>query len=335
MIKKNNENLRIVTTILFVVIFSFVLIFLALNEMEKHQSSTILEDNFYSQTFDSKLKKIYLIGSSHTHRINATFVENKIAEQKNGYVVYNLATKSDRPEQRIKTLDLIISSNPEIVVYGIGPRDFRIFESETLDYRVKAILPEPPNFSDISYSLYILTDLDFEIFNSGQILTRNFIREPFVEKEKIDFSTDNLSFQSNTPFYAYDLELMGPIPTESEQQKYFKKYITWNGINDPETSTTFRKLIKIIIELQKNDVEVILFTTPYPRMGLDIIGDSDLETFVEITNKISESTGVQVYYLHDKYADLPIFNTGNHVAYNKTGIIFSENISKIILNEIG
>ena len=67
---------------------------------------------FYNPDFDSDEKKIFLIGSSQTRRLNATFIEKYIETTQNDFKVYNLSKPADKPKQRINELQDIIDAKP-------------------------------------------------------------------------------------------------------------------------------------------------------------------------------------------------------------------------------
>ena len=89
----------------------------------------IIPRDFYSNHVSDE-KQIFILGSSQVVAINATRVDNYLSINGYDYDVYNLAQISDTPKQRLETLDMIISSKPEIIVYGVGPRDFQSSPTE-------------------------------------------------------------------------------------------------------------------------------------------------------------------------------------------------------------
>ena len=79
-----------------------------------------LDGEFYQRNFDPDKKKIFLIGSSQVHTLNATFIENHISKSQNDFEVYNIARDIDSPKERIDELQDIIHAKPAIVG-EIGP----------------------------------------------------------------------------------------------------------------------------------------------------------------------------------------------------------------------
>ena len=60
-----------------------------------------------------------------------------------------------------------------------------------------------------------------------------------------------------------------------------------------------------------------------------------MENFQKMLNNISNEFGIPVYFLHDKYADLDIWRETLHIAVHPDAKIYTDDISKIILKEIG
>ena len=103
--------------------------------------NVITPKEFYSN-LNSDKKQIFILGSSQVVAVNATHIDNYLSKSGYDYNIYNLATISDTPKLRLQTLDMIISSNPEIILYGIGPRDFRSSPTDNMEKP----LPDPNAF---------------------------------------------------------------------------------------------------------------------------------------------------------------------------------------------
>ena len=122
-----NYNLKIIfsLTIVFILSFSILITFLTISapKLEINES----QQEFYSKDFSSELDRIFIIGSSQTASLNATYIENKINKNNQNYEVYNLSIKADRPLTRLQTLDQLILTKPTLVIIGVG-----FFEFENL-----------------------------------------------------------------------------------------------------------------------------------------------------------------------------------------------------------
>ena len=103
-----------------------------------------------------------------------------------------------------------------------------------------------------------------------------------------------------------------------------------SSVNELKT----KDLKKIISELKKNDIELILFSTPLSRTYLDEIDKADIEIFESALQKISDEFDVKIYHFYDKYADLNVWSDISHVSTNQNVSIYSTDIADIILNEI-
>ena len=101
-----------------------------------------------------------------------------------------------------------------------------------------------------------------------------------------------------------------------------------------EDNIQFEKFKEIIQKLQNEEITVIVFTTPLHRLYLDEISESSQKSFEYILKHVSEQNGIRIYDFEERYADLDIWNSVDHVAYNDKSIIFSDEIAEMILQEI-
>jgi len=142
---------------------------------------------------------------------------------------------------------------------------------------------------------------------------------------------------ANTPFMEY-LPTMNEIRGEKLLEKNLKNRIKRDNLFSGYDSGVYDRksedLKKIISELKKNDIEVILFSTPLSRIYLDKIGSADIEIFEAALQKISDEFDVKLYHFHDKYADTNVWSDISHVSTNPNSSIYSTDIANIILNEI-
>ena len=86
-----------------------------------------------NQKTDDEKKRIFIIGGSTLHSINAVYLNEKLSESEINFEVYNLADAADRPTQRLKSIENIIDNKPEIVFYGLGYTHFEKFEVKEFD----------------------------------------------------------------------------------------------------------------------------------------------------------------------------------------------------------
>ena len=139
--KKNTTVLGVLISF----IMAFLFLVLILNNFHGENYLSIEEQIFYSQNFNQNEKKIFILGASPVNAINSNIVNSILHDTNINFKTYNLGKGSDDPDKRIDSLDLIIDSKPELVLYGIGYRDFqakisadRISETT----KTKSILPD-------------------------------------------------------------------------------------------------------------------------------------------------------------------------------------------------
>jgi len=285
-------------------------------------SLTSSQDKFFSQDFDIK-KKVILIGSSHVGQLNTTHIEEMVISKNYDYKIYNLAYQGDTPERRIKSLDKILLLKPTVVLYGISYRDF--------PSSVNQPLFDPKQYF---HDLFLGDQDDFGI-NNPKLTTLEFIRD-VSKKTELVASSNELTFQ-NTPFFTYDTTTQLKIADNKElelQRKTSEATRIHLERPFPPGDRQIILLIKMINNLKMNNINIVLFTTPLHKFYLDGLPNSEKQTFDEILERIKKETGVKIYDLTDKYSDLPIWTNISHVAFNKNSTIFSEDMAKIILDEI-
>lgn len=291
------------------------------------------EKLFYSQSFEPEQKKIYIIGSSHALRINATIVENHISQTHQDYKIYNLGYDGDRPSRRINHIQNMIETKPALVVYGVNFKNFKTnstYQSPITDViganKITEGLPEPWIFlyNWIPNNIKI----DFSNFKNPQVTTIK-IFEMLTDQ--------NFSDTPNTPFKKY-FPMMNKIHDEKFLKRDLQKRIVagnfFSGYDSGAYDVNNENLEKIILELKKNDIELILFSVPHSRIYLDEIDKVDIEIFEATLQKISDEFDVEIYHFYDKYADMNVWSDISHISMNQNASIYSTDIANIILNEI-
>ena len=294
------------------------------------------EDMFYSQNFDPSKKKIYLVGSSQVHKLNATFIQKYISQTVTDYEIYNLGMPGDKPSDRIRTLQEIIDTKPIMVVYGIGYADFEGSDKKQntiptviAPTKSEETLPRPWEFlyEDIPQTSLI----DFSNFDNPQLTTLKFFDMVQNRKQNKEIITTDLT---NTPFFPYDKMMYNIIYLPSKmEEKYFERprFTSYDtGVSNLEINS----LKKIISTLEKNNIKVVLFSPPYSQLYFDHIDNASIEIFKSNMEDISDEFEIEYYNFYDKYVDLFIWHDPIHVSMNKKSIIYSSDMAKIILDEI-
>lgn len=308
-----NKNILICISVVFITSFS---IFFTVSYFFPSKLIAA-ERDFYEQDFGSD-EKIIIIGSSHVGQLNTTHIEERLRSYGDNFIVYNLAYQSDVPEKRIKTVDEIIRLKPKLVVYGFSYRDF--------DVSPRTVLPDPK-----SHFYNLISQFDIKPYNPKLVTLEN-IRS--LSNSSLFSSTNEITFQ-NTPFFTYNIKTQIQIADEDELRKQIATSEA-PKIN-LETATTNKQvelLIEIVNELKENNVKVVLFTTPLNILYLEGLNETQKLTFKEILERISADTGIRVYDLTERYAEMQIWANISHVAFNTDSLIYSNDIAEIIHNEI-
>ena len=92
---------------------------------------------------------------------------------------------------------------------------------------------------------------------------------------------------------------------------------------------------KIVKKFQDNNIQVVIVTAPHPKIYLDATPLSYHEFLDSFMENFGKESNVPVYRLHDKYDQNDIWYDYRHVAMHPKVPIFNDDISNIILNEIG
>ena len=106
------------------------------------------------------------------------------------------------------------------------------------------------------------------------------------------------------------------------------------GLIPPKENANYIALKEIILTLQENDIQVILFVVPQHKIILEDIGDERIQSFNLILDDLDKIPNLKIYNLFYKYSDLDIWNDPAHIAINDKTTIYSEDVAKMILREI-
>lgn len=262
--------------------------------------------------------KILIIGSSQVFTINATYVSKFLEDNEKYYEVYNLADPGQLPDRRLKYLDSMISAEPTMVFYGLGMMEFQkkppyeISEAITKNDQFIKVM-DPGNF--FWYTIKYFTDENLAIGAGASPKDRTALFLKFI--------------------------LRGPEYTYSPFMKYFERNIKdidqisareFTGFDLSNDNMNVKAVHKIIDTLQENNIKIVIFSVPNIRQYLDQISDSEMTEYLSFLNEISKKT--DVYYLHDRYADMNIWTDSVHIAVHKNSTVYTTDMSKIILEEI-
>lgn len=274
---------------------------------------------------------ILLIGSSHVLHLNETHVSDILLKDDLDYDVYNFGMGNDLPKKRLFLINDMLKMNPELVVYGIGFRDITEPIKKTELSKPSSLLPDASNFFNEGFKI-IKKDINnnFKLIDSPQKITINFIKEVVgikeIKKTKLDRPYAPFSHQTSA-----HTKVMNNVELK---RSMINLPIKLDKISSIEQNENANSIIQIIQQLQENKIDIIIFTTPHDRYYLDTISDEDKLKFIEILNYISEEKGIPVYYLHEKYADMEIWNSNAHVAIGSHKIQPNSDLAEIISREL-
>jgi len=309
------------------------------SKIDKINSSLDDETLFY-EGIDQKNKKIFLLGHSHIISQNTTFIQDYLSSQGKNYTVYNLAIGSSEPKDRVRTIDLLISAKPDIVVYGISERDFRsTIPLNVDDTKLPRLLPDVRLFFEEQIwklglqKLNFLENPKFTTLVSIYDFSLNFWKNDNVATTSNGI--EEFSAYPNMPFYKITPGDT-PIFTDQELFEYVLKTRVGNfrEINLPHANVDVFALKEIISKLQQNNIKTIVFTTPHHKSYLSITPPSVSANFNIIVKDLEKESNIRIYPFLKNYTELNIWNDPTHVAVNDQSLIYSEDIAKIIISEL-
>lgn len=281
----------------------------------------ITQKEFYTKNFDSDEKRIYILGSSQAIALNPTYIDDYLSKANHNYEVFNLATISDSPTQRLENLNMLVSSQPEVVIYGVGPRDFRDFSTD----HIEKPLPDPHAFF-ISFLNEHKNSFGFDasLFEFPQRTTLSFI----IDTVEV--------FEGKSDVIPYDNAPFMEVTTAATiiRSDFGNTGLFHPGLIPPKENANHIALKEIILTLQENDIQVILFVVPQHKIILEDIGDERIQSFDLILDDLGKIPNLKIYNLFYKYSDLDIWNDPAHIAINDKTTIYSEDVAKMILREI-
>ena len=304
-----------------------------------------LQSIFFSKWFDLNEKKIFILGSSEVKAINTTQVHEYLLYNDRNYTVYNLAIPADRPESRWNTnsLELIIETKPEIILYGISYRDFMdaLPNVQSSNKPTNSPLPDPSRMlPEIYFKLKSYTNNNLEFLDNPKLVTLSLIKSEGRTFLGVKNPADGALAEPGTiiPYPNAIFKVNhADITTLSDQQlknHFFIHGVEFNGISVPWENPHVISFEKIIDKLGQNNIKVIVFTTPKSKYYLNSMPVSEKEHFDSILDDISKKHHVKIYQtLWDKYKNLEVWSDPTHVSINSDGLIYSTDIAKIILNE--
>ena len=312
-------NGKITLCVIISFFFTFTLLF-STNASSLDPTPSLFNYEFFTQEFEPDKKIILLLGSSNVGQLNVAKINEIVSSQHTDYEIFNLAYNADTPKIRFNSIEETISLKPEYVFYGVSFIDFR---SPT----------EKENIFDIKFSFaQLLPNNTIEKFNP-KFNTIEKIKETFVSTDLFPPPRKFFSVP-NTPFFEYN-EDSTTILTEDE----LKRGLPLSGVYASEINLTddhqeVQHFEKIISEFQKNNIKVVIFTTPVHNLYYNALSDSVKDDFNKLLEKVSNDYDVEIYDFSNEFGDMDIYWDLIHVSYNEKSLVYSESAAKIILKEI-
>ena len=312
-------NGKITLCVIISFFFTFTLLF-STNASSLDPTPSLFNYEFFTQEFEPDKKIILLLGSSNVGQLNVAKINEMVSSQHTDYEIFNLAYNADTPKIRFNSIEETISLKPEYVFYGVSFIDFR---SPT----------EKENIFDIKFSFaQLLPNNTIEKFNP-KFNTIEKIKETFVSTDLFPPPRKFFSVP-NTPFFEYN-EDSTTILTEDE----LKRGLPLSGVYASEINLTddhqeVQHFEKIISEFQKNNIKVVIFTTPVHNLYYNALSDSVKDDFNKLLEKVSNDYDVEIYDFSNEFGDMDIYWDLIHVSYNEKSLVYSETAAKIILKEI-
>ena len=272
----------------------------------KNNNYLMREDEFFKKAVENQ---VFLIGSSHMAKANATEVQNFSIK---GNIIYNISTSGDNPFSRSNQIDKIIESKPKIILYGISYRDFEF------PYNGNIINMEELNSTENIYctfkkvSKYFPENPNYQI---KRLVSSNLIKP-----------TGEYLASPNTPFFIYNFKDT-PVPDvkdiRSEQIK------NWNSIDN--TFCEINSIKEIISKAKDSGIKIILLTTPLHNITLQEFSNSQKENFEILKNYLIEKYDIKIYEFTTRYSSINnIWTDGDHIASDPKVEVFNRDLAKIL-----
>ena len=297
--------------IVLAVALAFVIIFLSFIPFyEKYRILNVWEisdDPLFQELSQTKTKNLMILGGSAVGQLNSTHINKIVSEKFSEYMIYNLAYNADIPTQRLYSLESTISTNPEIVFYGISYWSFSDYYNKKTGNVLQSLFEINPKATTLNAIRTMIGN------DSGLFPSQKYISE-------------------TTPFYPYSEDQM----KINEQYRLFLdidltiKKVHQNPLNS-EQLIAFEDTIEL---LQKNNIKVIIFTVPLHQSYLDIVPENDKILFNETLENLSQKYDLKIYDFTKSYSNQDVWKDAYHVALHPNSLVYSEDIAKMIISEV-
>jgi len=319
---------KILLSVFFAISISIAFFYVFHENFPPQKASDIKEHEFFNKQLDVNSKKILMLGGSGAAQLNSILIDELLKNDQDNLAFYNLAYNADTPKQRYQSIHQTLNLKPELIVYGITYYDLNGYVWEKINEN-----PQPLPEIQLNPSNLIFKETDpFSEINPKET-TLNFIRNSFSDSELFPDKKDRFQLD-NSPFSYFD-EYQTNISTDEELQKINLAFVSNRVNQDPsltdEQINYLRKIIKLTTE---QEVELLLIILPQQEYFLDLIPEKDELLFQNTLNELKNEFSIEIYDLSRNYENLEIWQDHNHIAFNPKSNIFSEDISKIIINRL-
>ncbi len=104
-------------------------------------------------------------------------------------------------------------------------------------------------------------------------------------------------------------------------------------INEPEKNKPLKNLKDMINKIQNNRIKISLFVVPQHEYIESTQSDEFNKSFELIKEELIDTSGITIYP-RSSYSEMLIWHDLSHIAVNNQALIFSQDISNIILKEL-
>ena len=101
-----------------------------------------------------------------------------------------------------------------------------------------------------------------------------------------------------------------------------------------EKNKQFQNFKSMMMKFEENNLKVVVILTPIRESSMEKISQINKDNFDLIITAISVSLNISVYSLMENYEDEEIWRNTDHITNDVPGLVFSEDVAKIILKEI-
>jgi len=294
-----------------VVALSFMIVFLSFIPFyEKYRVLNVWEINdnpFFQKISETTNENILIMGGSAVGQLNSTHINKIVSEKFPEYMVYNLAYNADIPTQRLYSLESSISTNPKIIFYGISFWSLSDYYNKKTDHGLQSLFEINPKATTLNAIRTILGD-ETGLFPS--------------QKYVID----------TTPFFPYSKDQM---QINEQSRLYLDIKTTIKKVHQNPSNSEQLVALKDTIEFfQKNNVKVVFFTLPLHQSYLDIVPENDKQLFNETIENLSKKYNVKIFDFTNSYSTQDVWKDAYHVALNPNSLVYSQDISQMIISEV-